>query len=182
MRNRPCLLTSVLTLSLALFACGSAAQAQSAEETSPVEAAPAATAPYVYSDASIVGNYSFVLGGVDQYGNYAQLIGVFSADGKGNISAGDMTLFGLPDEAETSTPCEVTFVGSYTVTKYANGTATLYLKPQTGSVCSQTGSSEMGTFHFYIQLGAQGVTALFAESSGPHLPQGSGFTGTANRQ
>ena len=127
-RTLTLLLLSVATA--ALTACGGGSQ----NNKPPV---------VVPSAASLMGNYTFTAQGTEDDGDYF-VAGTFTADGKGNISAG-LADYNLPGGVDSA----VELTGTYTIT--SNGSGTISLTDNAGTQDS-----------FQIAPGATGVYAVSA--------------------
>jgi len=134
--------TAGIVLALSCMGLGKA-QAQSAEghSTSETPGSSIVAAPYVYSDASLNGTYSVVLGG-DTNGNFS-LIGAFKADGKGHITAGSLLQNGFnpaPYPPAAVDECIITFSGTYSVKSNASGVMTVVFDVPASSACNSEDS------------------------------------------
>jgi hypothetical protein len=100
-----------------------------------------------YSNASIVGTYSFATAFV--ISDSVTVYGTFVTDGTGNISNGIAYFVPYPG---TATTCQVSFIGTYTLQSTAIGT--MSMTPSASNSCSN--SYFPGTANFSVVAGQQG--------------------------
>jgi Bacterial Ig-like domain (group 2) len=115
--------------------------------------------PAAFNSGAVVGNYVFRLSGLDSGGSRMAEVGVFSADGAGNISNG---LEDLNDNGATSSSVAVS--GTYTVGANGRGTEVL--------------STSMGSANFAIYV----VSANKANYIQIDVPPATALAGTAEKQ
>jgi len=143
-----------------------------------------------YATASLEGTYSINLSGVTSTaeinltnpsgitGTSAELssfIGLFQADGNGNISSGTLTEFGA--NANAVYGCSVTFTGKYEIEANASGTATITVASTGASGSSGANCTWSGPVQFLLQAGMYGESLHLAEADGKGL-----LTGMATKQ
>jgi hypothetical protein len=107
----------LLVLALLLLGCGSG------KVVPPPPAGP-------YSNASLTGQYAFLLNGNTANGAYTARIGSFTADGSGHVTGGLQDMLNL----NTGAPASVISITSGSYTIQSNGTGTLTINGSDGSV------------------------------------------------
>jgi len=97
-----------------------------------------------FNNSSLKGNYVFSLNGIDGSANPFYALGALTADGNGNVTAGEEDLIDTTSGYATAT----TMTGTYTVGADGRGTLTL--------------NNSIGQFQFAIALKSMGSTMISA--------------------
>jgi hypothetical protein len=135
-------LSALLLFALLLLACGGG------KVVPPPPSGP-------YSNASLTGQYAFLLSGYTANGAYMARIGSFSADGSGNVTAGLQDVLNL----NTGAPASTISIsgGSYDV--QSNGTASMTLNGADGSVLQLTLMLQSSSNGFLVETDLNAVTS-----------------------
>lgn len=153
--------TAVLLISLlGVAGCSSGSSSQSA--------ATVVFAQTGYSNASLTGTYAFQL--VSPYngsGPFYDEVGTITFDGAGKVTAGSGTAY----FALNSTPCNLTYTGTYMVQASGSGTGTL------SSTSTTTGCLGLPSAPIAFQVAGSGSTVQFASASSSAT-----FAGSAVKQ
>lgn len=142
-----------LVLCAALLGCsGGNSSAPSSSSASSSAGGGTVQAASGFSKASVVGGYGFVASGQEVVGSADETIvanGVFTSDGNGNLTAGNMTetLIGVGSGGPLI--CSWTLSGTYTINADGTGTAVITTTPTPGS-CNG------GTLNFSVALANAG--------------------------
>jgi hypothetical protein len=108
-----------------------------------------------YSNASLTGQYAFLLSGYVANGAYMARIGSFTADGSGHVTGGLQDALNL----STGTPASIVSISSGSYSIQANGTGSISLNGADGSVLQLTIMLQSNSNGFLVETDLNAVTS-----------------------